>query len=184
MGRESGFIAAYACLANSSVNFCVVPEVLFALDGIFKAVKDRLAKRNHVVIVVDEGAGQTLMEATQQRDAARNIRFGDIGTFLKEQITEYFNKAEREITLKYIDPSYNIRSMPANAHDSSFCLLLGHNAVHAGMAGRTNMVVGFWKNQFTHKPIQAAVSERKKINTNGWLWNSVLAFTGQPREMV
>jgi 6-phosphofructokinase 1 len=184
MGRECGFIAAYACLANSDVNFCLVPEVGFTIEGVVKAVKERLEQRHHAVIVAGEGAGQELMEATQQRDASGNIRFGDIGTFLKDQITGYFKKTGTEITLKYIDPSYNIRSMPANAHDSAFCLLLGHDAVHAGMAGRTNMVVGFWKNEFTHVPIQAAVSERKKIDSNGWLWNSVLASTGQPREMV
>ena len=184
MGRESGFIAAYACLANSDVNFCLVPEVGFTIDGVVNALKERLEQRHHAVLVAGEGAGQDLMAATQQKDASGNIRFGDIGTFLKDQITEYFKKAGTKITLKYIDPSYNIRSMPANAHDSAFCLLLGHEAVHAGMAGRTNMVVGYWKNEFTHVPIQAAVSERKKIDLNGWLWNSVLACTGQPREMV
>ena len=155
----------------------------FTLEGLAQAVKKRLEQRHHAVIVVGEGAGQELMAATQQRDASGNIRFGDIGTFLKDQITGYFKKAGTEITLKYIDPSYNIRSMPANAHDSAFCLLLGHDAVHAGMAGRTNMVVGYWKNEFTHVPIHAAVSERKKIDPNGRLWNNVLASTGQPREI-
>lgn len=184
MGRESGFIAAYACLANSDVNYCLVPEVEFSVDGLIRTLKERLEQRHHAVIVVGEGAGQNLLEEIQERDASGNIRFGDIGTFLKDQITGYFRKAGTETTLKYIDPSYNIRSMPANAHDSAFCLLLGHNAVHAGMAGRTNMVLGFWKNEFTHVPVQAAVSERKKIDPNGWLWNSVLASTGQPREMV
>lgn len=184
MGRESGFIAAYACLANSSVNFCLIPEVKFTLEGLNKALKQRLEHRHHAVIVVGEGAGQELMEIAQQRDASGNIRFGDIGTFLKDQITGYFRNVGTEITLKYIDPSYNIRSMPANAHDSAFCLLLGHDAVHAGMAGRTNMVVGYWKNEFTHVPIQAAVSDRKRIDSNGWLWNSVLASTGQPRQLV
>ena len=184
MGRESGFIAAYACLANADANFCLVPEVKFTLEGLAQAVKKRLEQRHHAVIVVGEGAGQELMAATQQRDASGNIRFGDIGTFLKDQITGYFKKAGTEITLKYIDPSYNIRSMPANAHDSAFCLLLGHDAVHAGMAGRTNMVVGYWKNEFTHVPIHAAVSKRKKIDPNGRLWNNVLASTGQPGQLV
>ena len=183
MGRESGFIAAYACLANSDANYCLVPEVSFTLDGLAGALEKRLARRQHAVIVVGEGAGQELMAKTEQLDASGNVRFGDIGTFLKDQITAYFKNTGTDITLKYIDPSYNIRSMPANPYDSGFCLLLGHNAVHAGMAGRTNMVVGYWKSEFTHLPIRAAVSERKKIDPNGWLWNSVLASTGQPREM-
>jgi 6-phosphofructokinase 1 len=184
MGRESGFIAAYACLANSDANYCLVPEVGFTLEGLARALEERLERRQHAVIVVGEGAGQELMAKTRQRDASGNIRFGDIGTFLKDQITGYFKNTGTDITLKYIDPSYNIRSVPANPYDSGFCLLLGHNAVHAGMAGRTNMVVGYWKNEFTHLPIHAAVSKRKKIDPNGWLWNSVLASTGQPREMV
>jgi len=184
MGRESGFIAAYSCLAISDVNFCLIPEVGFTLEGLTAVLKERLEQRNHAVIVAGEGAGQDLMRATQEKDPSGNIRFGDIGAFLKEQITGYFKNAEMDITLKYIDPSYNIRSVPANAHDSSFCLLMGHNAVHAGMAGRTNALIGYWKNEFTHVPIRDAVAERQRIDPNGWLWNSVLASTGQPREMV
>ncbi|HEY69079.1 MAG TPA: ATP-dependent 6-phosphofructokinase, partial [Anaerolineae bacterium] len=183
MGRESGFIAAYAALAYNDVNFCLVPEVRFSLKGFLKALKERLERRGHAVVVAAEGAGQEFMEATQARDASGNIRLGDIGIFLREQIRTYFQKAEMELNMKYIDPSYTIRSMPANAHDSAFCLLLGHNAVHAGMAARTNMVVGNWKNEFTHVPIPLAVSQRKKIDPNGRLWRNVLASTGQPSEM-
>jgi 6-phosphofructokinase 1 len=184
MGRASGFIAAFASLANSVVNYCLIPEVPFTIEGLNHALKERLEQRRHAVIVVGEGAGQELMEANRDRDASGNIRFGDIGMFLRDKITGYFKKAGMEITLKYIDPSYTIRSRPANAHDSAFCLLLGHNAVHAGMAGRTSMVVGFWKNEFTHVPVRAAVSQRKRIDPKGRLWNSVLASTGQPRELT
>jgi 6-phosphofructokinase 1 len=183
MGRESGFIAAYATLANSEVNFCLVPEVAFSLPTFLRALEARLKKRGHALIVVGEGAGQYLMGQRGEKDASGNVRFGDIGLFLKNQIISYFGKSGMDVTLRYIDPSYMIRSMPANARDSAFCLLMGHNAVHAGMAGRTNMVVGFWKNEFTHLPIPAAVSERKKIDPHGRLWSSVIESTGQPRDM-
>jgi len=183
MGRDSGFIAVFATLANSEVNFCLVPEVPFSLETFLKALEQRLKNRGHALIVAGEGAGQHLTEAQHDRDASGNIRFGDIGLFLKNQIISYFGKSGREVTLKYIDPSYMIRSMPANARDSAFCLLMGHNAAHAGMAGRTNMVVGFWKNEFTHLPIPAAVSKRKKIDPHGRLWSSVIESTGQPRDM-
>jgi len=183
MGRESGFIAAHAVLADTQVNFCLVPEVPFSLDKFLSALKERLEKREHAVIVVAEGAGQELTQSTEERDASGNIRFADIGVFLRDQIKAYFNRAGMKVNLKYIDPSYTIRSMPTNAHDSTFCLLLGHNAVHAGMAGRTNMVVGFWRGDFTHVPIGLAISKRKKIDPEGWVWNSVLATTGQPRDM-
>ena len=184
MGRDSGFIAAYATLANNDVNFCLVPEVRFTLEVFLDALKDRLERRGHAVIVAGEGTGQDLMEKRQERDASGNIRFGDIGIFITDQIKNYFNEAGMEVNLKYIDPSYTIRSMPANPKDSAFCLLLGHNAVHAAMTGRTNMLVGNWKGAFTHVPIEHAVSKRKQINPIGRFWSNVLSCTGQPREMV
>jgi 6-phosphofructokinase 1 len=183
MGRESGFIAAYATLSNNDVNFCLIPEGRFTLEGFLKALKERIESRGHAVVVVGEGAGQDLVGLTEERDASGNIRFGDVGIFLRDRIRAYFKNAGISVDLKYIDPSYTIRSMPANPHDSSFCLLLGHNAVHAGMTGRTNMLVGFWKGEFTHVPIRMAVSSRKKIDPGGRFWSTVLSCTGQPREM-
>jgi 6-phosphofructokinase 1 len=183
MGRDSGFIAAYSVLVDSHVNFCLVPEVRFSLEGFLSALRERLERRGHAVIVVAEGAGQELMARTEARDASGNLRYGDIGFFLRDAIREYAGRIGMAITLKYIDPSYTIRSVPAVAHDSAFCLLLGHSAVHAGMSGRTNMVVSFWNHRFTHVPISLAVSRRKTIDPDGALWSSVLASTGQPRDM-
>ena len=179
MGRDSGFIAAFSALVDNEVNFCLIPEVSFTLDGFLSALKQRLQSLGHAVVVVAEGAGQDLFEATGERDASGNVKYGDIGILLRDRIKDYFKRAGIEINLKYIDPSYTIRSQQANPHDSAFCLLLGHNAVHAGMAGRTGMIVGFWNHQFTHVPIPLAVSRRKKIDPEGWLWSSVLASTGQ-----
>ena len=183
MGRDSGFIAGYSALADTQVNFCLVPEVPFRLETFLKALKERLERRGHVVIVVAEGAGQDLMDKTGQKDASGNVRLGDIGLFLRDQIRAFFNQLGVAVNLRYFDPSYTIRSQPANARDSAYCLLLGHNAVHAGMAGRTEMVVSFWRNEFTHLPIRMAVSQRKKIDPHGGLWSSVVASTGQPRDL-
>jgi 6-phosphofructokinase 1 len=183
MGRDSGFIAAYSVLVNSQVNFCLVPEVPFTLERFLSDLKRRLERRGHAVIVAAEGAGQDLMAETAERDASGNIKYGDIGVFLRDAIKDYFRRAGMEINLKYIDPSYTIRSVPANPRDAAFCLLLGHSAVHAGMSGRTNMAVGFWNHHFTHVPISLAVSQRKKIDPEGSLWSSVLASTGQPKDM-
>ena len=183
MGRESGFIAAYASITNGDVNFCLIPEMRFSIEAFLKSLQERLEKRKHAVVVVGEGAGQDLMEASGDRDASGNIRFGDIGLFLKDRIQDYFKKIEMDVTLKYIDPSYTIRSMPANPHDSGFCLLLGHNAVHAGMCGKTNMVIGHWNNEFTHVPIPLTVFKRKQIDPHSRLWSNVLSCTGQPKEM-
>lgn len=183
MGRESGFIAAYAALAYSDVNFCLIPEVPFTLERFLKALSERLERRGHAVVVVAEGAGQHLVEKTGERDASGNIRFQDIGIFLRDQINAHFKRTSLEFSLKYIDPSYTIRSIPADANDSAFCLLLGQNAVHAGIAGRTNMVVGYWANDFTHVPIPMATLKRKKVDPEERLWNTVLTVTGQPSEM-
>ena len=179
MGRDSGFIAAYSVLVGSQVNFCLVPEVPFRLERLLDDLGERLARRSHAVIVVAEGAGQDLCQQSGERDASGNVKYGDIGLFLRDAIKKHFAARGTEISLKYIDPSYIIRSVPATPHDSAFCLLLGHCAVHAGMSGRTNMVVGFWNHQFTHVPISLAVSARKKIDPHGALWSSVVASTGQ-----
>jgi 6-phosphofructokinase 1 len=186
MGRDSGFIAAYATLANSDVNFCFIPEtplVLEGQNGFLSLLEKRLDKRHHAVIVVAEGAGQnyTTDEHTTQTDASGNIVRGDIGLFMKQKIKQYFNDKQKPIALKYIDPSYMIRSLPTDANDAAFCLMLGQNAVHAGISGRTNMVVGYWNQYFTHFPIALATMRRKKVDPNGDLWQTVLATTGQAR---
>ena len=183
MGRDSGFIAAYSALVNNQVNFCLVPEVPFTLEGFLAALQVRLQRRGHAVIVVAEGAGQDLMAATGDRDPSGNVRYGDVGIHLRDAIRNHFARIGTPIALKYIDPSYAIRSVPATAHDAAFCLLFGHAAAHAGMSGRTNMVVSFWNHQFVHVPIRLAVSARKKIDPEGSLWSSVLASTGQPADM-
>jgi 6-phosphofructokinase 1 len=182
MGRDSGFIAAYSALVNNDVDFCLVPEVPFTLDTLLSALEQRL-ERGHAVIVVAEGAGQELMPSRQERDASGNVKYGDIGLFLRDAITAHFKRIGTPISLKYIDPSYAIRSVRATAHDSAFCQLLGQNAVHAGLSGRTNMLVSFWNHHFTHIPISLAASRRKKIDPRGALWSSVVASTGQPWDM-
>jgi 6-phosphofructokinase 1 len=183
MGRDSGFIAAYAALAGSHVNFCLVPEVRFTLERFLAELQARIDHRGHAVVVVAEGAGQNLFGASAGRDASGNVKYEDIGVLLKDRIQDHFKRCSVPVSLKYIDPSYAIRSVQATAHDSAFCLLLGHSAVHAGMTGRTNMVVSFWNHRFSHVPIRLAVTERKKIDPNSPLWSSVLAATGQPRDL-
>lgn len=180
MGRDSGFIAAYTALADSRVNYCLVPESPFTVEALMPSLRKRLVERGHAVIAVAEGAGQDLLQSQGERDASGNVRYADIGLYLRDELKRCCTAEGLEINLKYIDPSYTIRSVPANSFDSAFSLLLGHNAVHAGMSGRTNLVVGNWRDAYTHVPIDAAVAQRRKISLDGWLWNAVLASTGQP----
>jgi 6-phosphofructokinase 1 len=185
MGRQSGFIAAGAALAQNDVNFVMIPEVPFDLygeNGLLKAIENRLKARQHCVILVAEGAGQELIPWTEKEiktDASGNIRLLDVGLFLKEIIEDYFQKSGMEINLKYIDPSYTIRSVPASAVDSTYCSALGQYAVHAGMAGKTAMLVGLMKEEYVHLPLRA-VTSRRRVDPHGNLWMRVLETTGQP----
>lgn len=187
MGRDSGFIAASASLAVQEANFVLVPEVPFDLygpRGFLKALRTRLEKRHHALVVVAEGAGQELFETESvERDPSGNIIHKDIGIFLRDKIKEEFTAKNFPHTIKYIDPSYIVRSVPANANDSKFCNLLAQNAVHAAVAGKTDFVIGYWNDDFTLIPISMAVRKRKKIDVKGELWWNVLEATGQPVSM-
>lgn len=187
MGRYSGFIAAHATLANSQVNFCLVPEVPFAMEGeggLLELLERRLGKRHHAVVVVAEGAGQELLpDRDRGTDASGNPKLGDIGDWLGDRIRKHFDGGPVPVSIKYIDPSYLIRSLPANSFDSALCLTLGQHAVHAGMAGFTGLLVGSWRDRYTHVPLTVATESRRRIDPGGALWQRVLATTGQPRRM-
>jgi 6-phosphofructokinase 1 len=184
MGRDSGFIASFATLADTQVGLCLVPENAFGIDGIVRAARQRIERDGYVVIVVAEGAGQELLAEAAEWDASGNRRHGDVGTFLRDKIPEAFRAQGISVSLKYIDPSYMIRSLPANARDANFCLRLGHAAVHAGMAGKTDTVIGSWRRRLTYVPIPMAVSSRKTVDPNGYLWRTVLSVTGQADDLL
>ncbi|MCF7854207.1 MAG: ATP-dependent 6-phosphofructokinase [Candidatus Pacebacteria bacterium] len=185
MGRHSGFIAAASVLANSVANFCLIPEVPFQLEGdkgLLQALEKRFEKKQHAVIVVAEGAGQNLFDnGRETTDASGNVRLNDIGELLKTKVTEHFKKKGLPCSVKYFEPSYLIRSIPARGTDAIFCLHLAENAVHAAMSGRTNMVVGYWEGDFTHVPIQLAAKQRRQVNPQSQLWRSVNDVTQQTR---
>lgn len=184
MGRHSGFIACAATLASNQVNFTLIPEVPFSLDGpngFLEALRQRFQHRDHALVVVAEGAGQGLIEEVEEKlDPSGNIELGDIGTYLARRIRDYFKTIGMEITLKYIDPSYIIRSVKAVPPDSVFCTSLAINAVHAAMCGKTEMVIAMWHRALVHVPMRQTISERHSVNPAGPLWLSVLGTTGQP----
>jgi 6-phosphofructokinase 1 len=184
MGRYSGFIAANATLALREVNYVLIPEADFDLDGecgLLTSLEYRLQQRHHALIVVAEGAGQRYFtDANRERDPSGNLKPGNIGHFLQDVIRAHFKQKNIEINLKYIDPSYLIRSMPANYNDRIYCGFLGQNAVHAGMAGKTAMLVSRWHGHYVHIPIQATVGLNKEVDLDSPLWRSVIESTGQP----
>ena len=187
MGRHSGFVAALASLACGDANFVLVPELDFDLDGengFLKALERRMRNAGHALVVVAEGVGQKFFDQdTLGKDASGNVKLGDIGPLLKERISQYFLGAGMEVNIKYIDPSYIIRSSPASPTDSVFCRRLAQHAVHAAMTGRTDMIVGVWNNRFVHVPIATAISERKQLDPEGSTWLAVIEATGQPLSM-
>ena len=185
MGRDSGFITATASLANSVVDFCLIPETPFRFDGpdgICTAIHRRLEQNKHAVVAVAEGAGQDLFENSKKTiDASGNVLKDDIGELMKQEITAYFKQINTPVSIKYLDPSYHIRSVSANAADAVFCHLLAEYAVHAGMSGKTNLVIGYWNNFFTHVPIHLATKERRMVDLDSALWRGVVSATQQDK---
>ena len=184
MGRDSGFIAAGAAVASQEVNFVLVPEIPIRLDGpkgFLATLHRRMVDRHHAVIVVAEGAGQDLLAQETGRDKSGNRLKADIGVFLRDRIAAYFKEKGTEANLKYIDPSYIIRSVPANSQDARLCDGYARNAVHAAMAGKTDLIIGDWYSVYVHVPIPLAVAGRKKVDPESDLWHAVIAATGQPQ---
>ncbi|WP_116998083.1 ATP-dependent 6-phosphofructokinase [Desertimonas flava] len=187
MGRHSGFIAAHASLARPDVNLCLVPEVPFTLagdGGVVDVVARRLARRRHAVIVVAEGAGQDLLAPPAATDASGNTKLADVGTWLRDHLRSDLGELGVHADIKYLDPSYEIRSLPANATDAAFCLSLGQMAAHAAMAGKTDVVVGYHQGRFTHLPNDLVTRRRRQVQPTGDLWQRVLQSTGQPLALI
>ena len=187
MGRESGFIAAHTALASHEVNFVLIPEVPFNLEGyngFLHNLEQRLLKRGHAVIIVAEGAMQEQLQTEKKLDAGGNLKLADVGTYLRDRISKYFEERKTEINLKYIDPSYVIRSAPANPSDSIYCERLGNAAAHAAMAGKTRLIIGLVNNKFVHLPIKTVISQRNYVDPEGDLWRDTLDATHQPAMMV
>ena len=187
MGREAGFIAAHTALASHEVNFVLIPEVPFNLEGyngFLIHLEQRLKRSNHAVIVVAEGAMQEQLLTEKKFDAGGNLKLADVGIYLKDRINKYFDEKKIEINLKYIDPSYVIRSAPANPADSIYCERLGNAAAHAAMAGKTKLIIGLVNNEFVHLPVKAVISHRNHVDPESNLWRDTLDATHQPALMV
>lgn len=189
MGRQSGHIAVHAALAQNDVNFVLIPEVPFDLHGergFLKALENRLRMRQHCVILVAEGACQDFLHQSTgeilEKDASGNVKLLDVGIFMKAAIEDYCRTVGIQTNLKYIDPSYMIRSVRANAIDSIYCGALGQYAVHAGMAGKTGMLVGLFRGEYVHLPLKI-VTSGKTVDPLGNIWMRVIESTGQPLSM-
>lgn len=186
MGRDAGFITSFAARANGNVDYCLIPEMkipLYEKGGLYESVRRKLGDKGHAVIAIAEGAGQDLIGTSKETDASGNKKFNDIGQFLRYDIAKHFKeKFDTEINVRYISPSYVIRSVPSNSQDKIFCADLARYAVDAAMAGKTDMMVGYWHGEFTNVPLEAINNLKKRVERNSREWLSVLACTGQPPE--
>ena len=181
MGRHAGFLTAEATVASQEVNFTLIPEVPFQLEGFLKALEQRIVKRGHAVIAVAEGAGQELLGNTgKERDPSGNVRLRDIGLFLREKIEEWFKARNIPFVMRYFDPSYIVRSSPANAEDAVLCDAFARHAAHAAMAGKTGVVIGYLHDLFIHVPIELLATQQKRLDHDSPIWSAVLSATGQP----
>lgn len=134
MGRYSGFIARDSCMSNQNVDFCLVPELPFELegpDGLYEAIIERINEKKYCVVVVAEGAEEGLINPeekitkVEKKDESGNLIFDDIGIYLKGEIVKYaLAKHKMPITLKYIDPTYMIRGVASNTEDTIMCAKL------------------------------------------------------------
>jgi 6-phosphofructokinase 1 len=185
MGRHAGFITAAATAASGEANFCLVPEQSIKLqgdDGFLAALERRLAVKEHAVVVVAEGAGQDwLEECPTGHDASGNKILGDVGPHLSEEINKHFKSRRIPVSVKYFDPSYHIRSVPANAGDSLLCERLARAAAHAGLAGKTDVLIGLWHNHLVHVPLAIASDAKKEMSLESELWTSVQSVTRQQK---
>jgi 6-phosphofructokinase 1 len=190
MGRHSGFLACQAALASTEADLVLIPEVPIALageTGVFAYIERVLERKGHAVIVAAEGAAQDLIAdhpVGEARDKSGNAKLKDVGVFLRDHIAAHFHARGREVTVKYIDPSYAIRSIPACPSDSVYCWNMARNAVHAAMAGNTAMLIGRWHGRFVHVPMALTVRTSRQVDTEGDLWMSVIEATGQPRTLA
>ena len=187
MGRDSGFIAAHTALASHEVNFVLIPEVPFNLEGyngFLHHLEERIKQSHHAVIIVAEGAMQDLLIKDKKFDAGGNVKMADVGIYIRSRIIKHFEERKIDINLKYIDPSYAIRSAPANPDDSIYCERLGNASVHAAMAGKTKCIIGLVNNRFVHLPIKVVISHRNKVNPESSLWRDTLDATHQPPLMI
>jgi 6-phosphofructokinase 1 len=188
MGRYSGYIAMYATLASRDVDCCLIPESPFYLEGeggLYEFVEKRLKENGHMVIVVAEGAGQELVAESVQnmdsRDASGNRLLLDVGLWLSEKLKDYMTvKEHKEMTLKYIDPTYMVRAIPSNASDNVYCTLLAQSAVHGVMAGYTGFTCGPVNGRHSYIPISRVTETPNRVKITDRMWARLLSSTNQP----
>ncbi|WJZ96001.1 hypothetical protein VitviT2T_014730 [Vitis vinifera] len=189
MGRSTGHIALHATLSSRDVDCCLIPENEFYLEGkggLFEFLEQRLKQNGHAVLVVAEGAGQDMIPRSdaqkKETDESGNPVFLDIGRWLKSELKSWWDRDHpgELVTIKYIDPMYMVRAVPANATDNLYCTLLAHSAIHGVMAGYTGFVSGPINGNYAYIPIAEVANAKNPVNTMDHKWAWVRSVNNQP----
>lgn len=183
MGRSSGFIAMHASLASGQVDICLIPEVPFHIHGphgVLRHLEYLLDTKGSAVICVAEGAALNLLEKSNATDASGNAVLGDIGVHIQQEIKKYFKELGTSADVKYIDPTYMLRAIRANASDGILCTILGQNAVHGAFAGFSGITVGLCNTHYAYFPIPEVIKYPRLVDPNSRMWHRCLTSTGQP----
>lgn len=189
MGRSTGHIALHSTLSSRDVDCCLIPETDFYLEGkggLFEFLEQRVKENGHAVLVVAEGAGQDVIPRNdaqkEERDESGNLVFLDVGSWLKSELKKWWERDHpgELFTVKYIDPTYMIRAVPANATDNLYCTLLAHSAIHGVMAGYTGFVTGPINGNYAYIPLTDVAQAKNEVNTRDHKWAWVRSVTNQP----
>jgi 6-phosphofructokinase 1 len=182
MGRHAGFLAA-GVTGRQDVNFTGAGERLsdWTAARLSAALKNASLSGRMRVIVAAEGPDIARAHGGPTR-RLRQMKLNDIALFLRERIEAYFKSEKIPIVMRYFDPSYLVRSSPANSEDSILCDLFARHAAHAAMAGKTGLVIGYLHDRFIHVPSELLTSRKKRLDPDGFAWRAVLAATGQPKD--
>eukprot|EP00668_Euglena_longa_P014128 GGOE01018102.1.p1 GENE.GGOE01018102.1~~GGOE01018102.1.p1 ORF type:complete len:494 (+),score=144.75 GGOE01018102.1:38-1483(+) len=189
MGRDSGFVARNAALSNNVVDACLIPEVPFEIKGnggLLPWLDGHLATKHCAVIVICEAAGQQHLPCLGKDPTGHNI-YEDTGKWLKKAIETHWQETGQEGKVFLIDPSYMLRSVPANTGDNMFCIQLAQAAVHTAYSGYSGVTVGRYHDLYGVMPIEMVVSGLRKVNPKGSLWQTLktrLAFYPGEKALV
>jgi 6-phosphofructokinase 1 len=183
MGRQSGFIAMQSSMSSGVVDVCLIPEIKFEMRKLCEYIAKVFEKKGHCVVCVAEGAGQDILDSEGSKgttDASGNPILSDIGVYLKSELKRYFKEHKTDADIKYIDPSYMIRSVPTISNDRIYCAVLAQSAVHAAFAGFTDATVAMVNTHYVYLPISTVIQAPRLVNPKGRRWNRLITANGQP----
>ena len=85
------------------------------------------------------------------------------------------------VEMSYIDPTYAIRSVAANAGDTILCTKLAQHSVHGAMSGYTGFSTGSIRNSVCWIPVLTMMEGGiNKVSIQGRAWQRLISLNCQP----